>query len=172
MDNQTNDGQSIRIYTSNGVYWRLIPPETSAITPTNIQTKKCTKCSIEKPIEGYNFRNVSTGKRHNECRECVRVYQKSRDNKNHSPAPTTQKQPTQISREQKTCCRCKTTKARSEFSLNTNRHDGMQAYCKSCSREVRLGIKSATSTPVEQKSPAQKCLDDIISKLQELKTLL
>jgi 5-methylcytosine-specific restriction endonuclease McrA len=36
--------------------------------------------------------------------------------------------------DQKFCNKCKTTKARSEFSANRGKLDGLQTYCKACSR--------------------------------------
>ena len=43
-----------------------------------MEVKTCTKCSVEKTIDCFNFKNKSENKRHSSCQDCTR-----RNTKNH-----------------------------------------------------------------------------------------
>lgn len=48
-----------------------------------METKICSKCHIEKPIDDFAFRNKSKNTRRAECKECIAARQRTRyhDNK-------------------------------------------------------------------------------------------
>jgi len=41
-----------------------------------METKICSKCGIEKPIESYAYRDKEKGTRRAECKECISNRQK------------------------------------------------------------------------------------------------
>ena len=43
-----------------------------------METKVCTSCGIEKPIEDFALRNKKTGNRRAECKQCIGKRQKLR----------------------------------------------------------------------------------------------
>ena len=49
---------------------------------TDSQTKVCSKCKVERPIEEFNFRNRSTGVRHRYCRECGKIFTRNHYRRN------------------------------------------------------------------------------------------
>ena len=71
-------------------------------------TKVCSKCGVEKPLDGYvRDRNKRDGRR-SECKECCRKTRGSvRRNRKRDPTSTTLE-----------CLRCHQVKSRAEFSTN------------------------------------------------------
>ena len=63
-----------------------------------METKICTKCGIEKPIEEYHWRDKSAGTRRSECKECHNKQVKSRYKEN--------KQVIDNLKDGKSCIRC------------------------------------------------------------------
>jgi len=63
---------------------------------------------------------------------------------------STKKEPTGAT---KRCRRCGETKPANEFAKSTNSKDGLQSYCKKCSREAAAARHKAKRACVEVKQP-------------------
>ncbi len=53
-----------------------------------METKICTKCGVEKPIEEFHWRNKTQGTRRSECKECHNKQVKQRYEENKSQINT------------------------------------------------------------------------------------
>lgn len=91
----------------------------------SIPLKRCTKCTIEKPEEAFEF-IPSRGYRRSECREC-----KSKANKEY--LAKRRLNPPQQTSDTKQCNRCHEVKMLSEFSPNGPGY--FYAFCKTCNNK-------------------------------------
>lgn len=99
------------------------------------QTKICSKCGEEKPIDEFTKNIHFKDKKDKTCRLCK---------KEQYHLWTTKKKkfwlennPTETGKKIKTCCVCKKNKEKSYFSINRGRPDGLSTCCKKCNRKMQ-----------------------------------
>ena len=119
-----------------------------------MEAKTCTKCSETKPLGEFSLRNKSGGRRHTQCKACVREYCRARNRTIRDRALSTDEGrcktdggPVEVKR--KTCPGCNETKPRARFNRNLTKLDGLASYCKKCQKRKRdaLRTKNAESGP-------------------------
>ena len=90
-------------------------------------TKKCAKCGEIKPHSEFYRGTTSRDRLHCYCKECMKAYDRQRYEAKKNAR-------TKV----KACSRCGKSKPLSEFYKNARSNDGLQAYCKECSKVTSL----------------------------------
>lgn len=91
------------------------------------ESKICSKCSIDKPVELFPKRSKDRGGYDSQCKECVKKHQQSR--KNDSKIEITSK----------ICTKCNIERLAEEYHKNSISSDGLHSACKYCRKEYDLG---------------------------------
>jgi hypothetical protein len=107
--------------------------------------KTCIKCKEEKPFTEYNFNSKASDGYRGECKSCRRIAERERYAKNHKGeyrrytkvhnngnSKSLQTNP----KGQKHCVKCNIFKTPSDFYKQSNTKDGLNSWCKACSREA------------------------------------
>ncbi len=135
----------------------LVPPPAAALPSAQI----CFNCGEEKPADEFDRRADSTGLQR-VCRRCQ--LDASLQSVAKPPAPPQALPPTKVS------LACREGKPRVAFSLCRSRDDGLQPYCKPCSRRsaARRASRpavtdsgSASMLPTECAPAPYSCLTQI-----------
>lgn len=122
------------------------------IRDTLMDTKICSKCTEDKPMEAYPTSGASADGRMSKCRRCVSAIRKSRKSEPKGLRPPTRahiRPPTRayIRRTPvqtkaisphpvfiKSCTKCLESKESTEFGKNSSRPTGLMDFCKPCKR--------------------------------------
>ena len=56
----------------------------ATVFPTSTESKICTSCGIEQPIDVFRHQSRKTGTRHNQCNDCHAAYQRKHNAKKRS----------------------------------------------------------------------------------------
>ena len=100
-----------------------------------IQTKKCSKCGVEKELSEFGFKYDALNSR---CKSCINEDQMIRRRANGVP-PRGNKSIEALLNNEKICFKCKVSKKLDEFYLSKDTKDGRYSSCIPC---TRLYIKS------------------------------
>lgn len=105
-----------------------------------METKICSKCNIEKPIEDFAFRNKAKGTRRAECKQCISNRQKIKYHK--------QKEELNEFKKQKKCAKC----GENRFYLLDFHHINPETKVDTI---AKLSAHSSTKTMYEE---IEKCI--------------
>jgi hypothetical protein len=97
-----------------------------------METSKCNKCTLEKPLEQFSKNKKHKNGVQNYCKDCASIYFAEFVSKRKSEYP-------KIHVESKSCAKCKQLKPRSQYSKRTTSKDGLNGYCKPCWRSYLNG---------------------------------
>lgn len=102
--------------------------------------KTCTKCGVEKPLEGFHRRAASKDGFQPRCRGCRNESRKKRnDAKPESVARRSARATAQslLARGEKVCGTCSVTKSIEEYCKQAKAWDGLQRSCRECTNMAR-----------------------------------
>lgn len=90
--------------------------------------KVCKTCKKELPILCFRRHKTTTDKRHGSCKNCQKLKRKRKEANNANPNMEGTK----------TCKRCGSNKNRRCFVKNKSCKDGLNGWCKDCSKDALL----------------------------------
>lgn len=115
------------------------------------ETKACTMCGQEKPLDAYYIKDKTTGRRFSWCKDChlwrtnQRYHEKTeskREAKRSASKPT-----------RKQCTRCGEEKPISEFHRRgDNKGDGHRSWCKACRAIEKAEYRTANRERINAQS--------------------
>lgn len=109
------------------------------------ETKRCTRCGQQLPIDEFAIRRASPDGRQNYCRACASEYARQHRPRKLKAAPG-------VGPGQKWCRRCETIKPLTQFAGNKSARDGHQAHCRACAAaayRLRRADEGQVSRPAE-----------------------
>lgn len=130
---------------------------------TDVKTKRCPKCGIEKPLEMFSRNSTRkdgwdcyckecVAKKVKQCRERIKLQNKSKNLDEIKESDAT-----------KLCIKCKEVKPMGMFKINRNHKDGFSNICKVCASKLyKENIDSMTDErigEIEIMKPTKKCVD-------------
>jgi Recombination endonuclease VII len=109
------------------------------------ETKRCTRCRQQLPIDAFAIRRASPDGRQNYCRACASEWARLHRPRKLKDAPD-------VGPGEKWCRRCESIKPLSQFARNKSAHDGHQGQCRSCAAaayRLRRADKGHVSRPAD-----------------------
>ncbi len=133
--------------------------------PITALTKDCSKCFETKPVTEFHKDAQAKDGLRTYCRICTNKYMKSWYAKKTNGESKTENRLTPTAPLIKRCCKCKRTKATSEFHKNQAISDGFAAYCKPCAREY--ADKFFDREPTTAQPPELSALQQVKKQLKK-----
>jgi hypothetical protein len=128
--------------------------------------KFCPQCKTIKAIEKFDVVASKQDGHHDYCSDCRRTYLSNRQKNIRNSA--------KLVLNTKHCNKCNKEKNVSEFGINNNLCDGLTAYCKECTNEIRKGyyyIAKDRETPEKRlKMLIKKSIRNAFSMMKIKKT--
>lgn len=129
-----------------------------------MQTKICTKCGIEKPIEDFFASKSGFLNKMAECKLCNCLVRYNRRRQKRIKEGKIVKIPTLLARQNsinglRFCPACKQTKPLDQFYQSKNSNGGHASHCKDCSKFLQKKYSSKESQKKYYKRNKRKQLD-------------
>lgn len=131
-----------------------------------METKVCTKCSKEYPVEDYLFREGNTGKRRTECKYCHNAYVRMRYLERLGKFKRDIRRDARES-DPKKCIRCGNEKPLSEFTFHNREKRQHRNFCHDCEK---IWIRQFHKSP-QGKEKGREWVANNKEKIKEYKRL-
>ena len=114
--------------------------------------KKCTKCGIEKNLEGFHKRKDSKDGRKSRCKDCMNVSNRKYREDNPEKIKSYRDNPYEYEPNAiKECTMCREEKLASEFPKHKNAKYGVAGKCKACKNKKERAYRKANLNEYKEK---------------------
>lgn len=108
-------------------------PSRSRKSPVNSQTKRCSRCRAEKPVDAFYWRIRATGVRQPRCIACTKEVRGARPKRY------------LLSDVPRECRNCKVVKPAADFNFKNQKEQRRQSWCQTCQRD-QLATRARRNT--------------------------
>lgn len=118
-----------------------------------MECKRCTKCSLDLPLDRFHRNKRGLFGRSAACRSC--------QSKSHEAwrAKTIASYDPSKTPDKKQCARCQEMKDASDFSVMRRQKDGLNSHCKKCCNERTTGRRKAFWSQIQDLKSSTPCAD-------------